>query len=148
MIFANSQELFLIKELGVEMERAHTVLSVISLLIVVAVWAPKIDPTISDREGAQADARMLDVALRLYQRKHGELPVIPTDRNSAPIYASGSHQNVWIIDLSPEKVSPSGEFLDPWKHPFTFRLACDRIVVSSPGPDGRPETADDISSEN
>ena len=91
---------------------------------------------------------MLQVALLIYQKKHGELPFTPNPGSSAPVYASGPQQNVYFTDLTPDVVSPAGEFLDPWKHPFTFRLVGDRIVVSSAGPDGRPENADDISSEN
>ena len=133
------------------MERMLTILALPSLLLVGAmllVRSPTADPAVGRRRHAQADARMLQIALLIYQKKHGELPFTPTPGSSAPVYASGHQQNVYFTDLSPDVVSPAGEFLDPWKHPFTFRLAGDKIVVSSAGPDGRPENADDISSEN
>jgi hypothetical protein len=110
--------------------------------------ADEMDDLWNGRGEAQADARMLSIGLIIYQRKHRKPPFILVDGNSASVYASGSQQNVFYDDIPPDKISPAGEFLDPWKHPFTFRIVSDKIVVSSAGPDGRRETADDISSEN
>lgn len=133
------------------MKPVLTIAAAASLLTVVAMWflrSPVVDPSVARIQHAQTDARMLQVALLTYQKKHGALPFTPTGGSSAPVYASGPQQNVHFTDLSSDDVSPAGEFLDPWKQPYTFRLAADRIVVSSAGPDGRIETVDDISSDD
>jgi hypothetical protein len=117
-----------------------------------ALWglirAPTVNKSVGRREYAKASARGLRVALRIYEMRHGPLRYMPPHGTTAGVYASGPEQNVEVSDARPENLSSAGEVLDPWKHPFVFRVTGNSFTVLSGGPDGRLATADDISSDN
>ena len=91
---------------------------------------------------------MLGTALRVYATQHRRQLFRAAGGSTAPVYATGIRQNVEFHDLPKDRVSPAGEYLDPWRHAFVFSIIGDTILVLSAGPDGRLGTADDISSDD
>ncbi len=126
-------------------------LVVLACLIAGVIWlirAPTVNRSFGRKLHATGQARMLRFALGDYERKCGTLSSKPAPESSGTIYATGPRQNVKFRDLRPDAVSPAGEYLDPWRHPFVFRVSGDDYLVLSAGPDGRLGTADDISSDD
>jgi hypothetical protein len=133
------------------MVRVFIVVAAIGFLMVGAVWfarTPVANMSMARRNGAKADARGIKIALQTYKMPCRTVRHFSSADSPAIVYASGPQQNVEIRPRRPNSVSASGEFLDPWQHPFIFRTAGDTVVVASRGPDGRLGTADDISSND
>ena len=47
--------------------------------------------------------------------------------------------------IEDKEIDSSSSTQDPWGQPFTIACSEDDVTVSSPGPDGKPGTKDDIS---
>ena len=125
-----------------------TILLICAAFFVWLARQPTVNRDLGIRLQATADARMLRSALLVYRSQYRSLPALPAAGSTAPVYASGPRQNVDLGGHWREKRSAAGEFLDPWKHPFVFRVTGDSFTVLSGGPDGRLATADDISSDD
>lgn len=46
--------------------------------------------------------------------------------------------------IEDKEIDPSSTTQDPWGQPFTITCTEDDVTVSSPGPDGKPGTKDDV----
>ena len=80
----------------------------------------------AQRETACMDAHRLEDALELYQVEY---------RGACP-QALAELESRGIVDRLRA---------DPWGEPFTFECSKERRIVSSPGPDRKPGTSDDVS---
>lgn len=79
---------------------------------------------------ATEDMKVLAEALEVYRREHGSFVV--TDQHPA------------LIDhLSPRYLSQVIR-LDPWHNPYQYQGESAQFSLRSAGPDGKPNTADDI----
>ena len=82
------------------------------------------------RTQAEQDMRAIAFALEEYKRERGRY--IPTDKH--PI----------LIDHLHPRFLNKVMRLDPWHHPYHYQGDGQRFTIKSAGPDGKPDTADDI----
>ena len=118
------------------------VLTIIALLMGMVIFQ------VSDLSGgakatkAKADLLAFKEMLAAYQLDNGTLPT--TEQGIKALWSKPTVEPVpvrWHAQLD-------SETLDPWNHPYQYRLPGkhnpDRYDVSSLGPDGLPDTEDDI----
>ena len=83
---------------------------------------------------AKADLALIVKALDSYRRDRGSFVV-------------SEKESVVIDHLSPHYLSQVIRF-DPWHRPYQYRGERDRFTLRSLGPDGKPDTSDDIVATN
>ncbi|MEI7458245.1 MAG: type II secretion system protein GspG [Pirellula sp.] len=79
---------------------------------------------------------ILDASLREYQLQVGEIPSSLKSLHELP--SDLIDKNLWVQKL--DKPVPS----DPWGNPYEYSRSEKAFKLRSNGPDGKPETIDDI----
>lgn len=92
-------------------------------------------------KSAQVQINTFKTAMQIYFRDHGAYPQNLEDLRNAP----GGANDQWKGPYLDEDVP-----LDPWSRPYQYRLVDDgygeqTYEIYSMGPDGQPDTEDDIS---
>jgi hypothetical protein len=82
------------------------------------------------RNQAENELRLIAAALEDYKRDRGRY--VPSDKHS-----------VLIDHLNPRFLNRVLR-LDPWHHPYQYQGGDQRFALHSAGPDGKPDTPDDI----
>lgn len=118
------------------------VLTIISLLVALAMYhLGNIGDTANEKK-VEADLVGYKELLAAYQLESGTLPT--TEQGLKALVTKPT------IEPIPQKwrAQQDQETLDPWGHPYQFRIPGkhnpDKYDVFSMGPDGTPDTADDI----
>jgi hypothetical protein len=86
-----------------------------------------------DREKAQIasdDLRLLAAGVEAYRAERGFYPDVETVRA--------------LVDRLAPRFMSSVVREDPWHNPYYYRLGPSGVGLGSPGPDGKPDTADDV----
>jgi hypothetical protein len=86
------------------------------------------------RNQAQQDMRAIAFALEEYKKERGR-------------YVAADKHSVLIDHLHPRFLNKALR-LDPWQRPFQYEGDGQRYTLRSNGPDGRPDTPDDITVSN
>jgi general secretion pathway protein G len=117
---------------------------VVILAILAAVVVPNVINRISDAKNAAAisDIKTFDTDISLYQLDTGSLPPTLQALITNPGVPKWNGPYIKNADKVP---------LDPWSHPYIYVTpgANGRdFDITSAGPDGQPNTADDVQSWN
>jgi general secretion pathway protein G len=118
------------------------VLSIIALLMGMVIFQISTNTDDAKREKVQADILTFKEMLASYELGNGMLPT--TEQGIKVLWTKPTVEPIpprWHAELD-------NETLDPWGHPYQYRNPGkhnpDKYDVFSMGPDGQPDTDDDI----
>lgn len=116
------------------------VLLVLVILVVLAGFAiQNMSGTLEGTKKQQAKITigMLSTSLKQYQLQVGNLP---SSLDALHVQPSDVDASMWVQKL--DKPVP----MDPWGHPYEYKLNGSSFEIRSLGPDGQSGTTDDITS--
>ena len=87
-------------------------------------------------ETAEYELNILRAAVELFQRDCRRYP--------------REEEGFWALLVNPGNTSWDGPYVnvvkrDPWRNPYRYIVTSNAVTVASNGPDGEPDTADDLS---
>ncbi len=129
--------------------RGFTLIEILVVVVIIAILAAVVVPNVISRikdaknSAAISDIKSFETAIDQYKLDTGEDPT-SLDELINPPNPKGKWNGPYLKDLS--KIP-----LDPWGHPYVYTVPGQNgrdYDIYSDGPDGQPNTSDDIQSWN